>query len=250
MGRGSSGAGGGGGGGGGAKTPSGVTLDEFQQMDEQQQVDTIDRILADSSIVVPGYLDNSDTSKVMYALGANGKPDVVPDSAFDALPGRELYRTVYEKGNMPPPSAQDITDQIRYGDYTQMSGRGGSAYGRALYFASSFGESASYGDSYASSKIMRVKIKGNANLAKDSVLRRKLNSSSYAKYGSTDGKALLAISLGYDGWYDSSSGYNMILNRSCLVASDTSKSIYSKGTSKRATGWRNTASNWAGARDS
>lgn len=252
MGRGRSGASkAGGGGGGGVKlqaagggTPSGVTLDQFRQMDEATQVSTMNQILNDPSIKVPAYLDGSDTSKLMYALGMDNKPTVVDDSTLDGLPGRELFRTVYEtRGTMPPPSSTDITDQIRHGDYTQMSGSGGSAYGRGLYFASSFRASALYGSGEQNPTIMRAKLNPNAKMASYRSLQSAYTNSNFPWRGH-DGIALFAIAKGYDGWYDSSSGYNILLNRSALTASSKNKNIYTAG--KRSNGLE---TSWAYAVD-
>ena len=137
MGRGRSGAGKSGGGGGNAstpkaKTPSGVDYNSFMKMSDSQKYSTIDNILNDKNIQVPNYLDGSDTSKVMYALGMTNKPQVVSDSQLDSMPGKDLYRTVYEEGSMPPPSSADILDQIRTGDLTRLSGSGGSVHGRRV----------------------------------------------------------------------------------------------------------------------
>lgn len=236
MGRGSSGASKGGGGGGAsrpaaASTPSGVTVQQFQSMSEAQQIQTINSILANNSIVVPAYLDSSSTSKVMYALGMNNKPDVVSDSALDKMPGSDLYRTVYEqRGTMPPPAARDITDQIRNGEFTQLSGAGGSVHGRALYFASSFYGSASYGFGEKKPTIMRCKLKSTANIANESRLNSSYRNSAFGRrFGQYDydGKALFAIAKGYDGWSDGR--YTMILNRGALTASSQNKSIYHVG---------------------
>lgn len=231
MGRGSSGAGKGGGAGvkAGGGTPSGVTLDQFRQMDEQQQIATIDNILSSATITVPQYLDGSDTTKVMYALGMSNKTTVVDEKTLNAMQGRELFRTVYEDGSMPPPSSNDILDQVRNGDYTQLSGSGGSAHGRAIYFATSFKESADYGKYRQNPAVMRCKLNANANMINERTLNAQFqNSAFFGKYSSTDGKALFAISKGYDGWFSQWSGYNMILNRGALTSSSQSKTIRAK----------------------
>lgn len=241
MGRGSSKVGGGGGGGGSARanTPSGVSMDQFNQMSMDQKVQTINNILNDPSITVPHYLDNSDTSKVLYALGMNNKPTVVDDATLDSMQGRELFRTVYERGSMPPPSSQMIADQIRNGDYTQMSGSGGSAHGRALYFATNFGSSASYGNSERNALIMRGKLNPNAKIANEGNLFNSSNRewqtfqrnlSSSGNINSRDHKALFAMSKGYDGWY--SGNYTMIINRGALTMSSQNKSITTGGQTK------------------
>lgn len=246
MGRGSSGLSGGSGGGGGAAkpttTPSGITYEDFMGKSEGERYTIMADIINDSSIRVPSYLDDSDTSKVMYALGMSQKPAVVSDSQLDSMPGHEAFRTVYEAGSMPPPSSQDVVDQIRSGDFTQMSGRGGSAHGRALYFArDDFSESASYGLFERNPRVMRTKISPTAKIVSESTLTRRMRadssfSSTHGSY-SADSYALYAISHGIDGWHDRGSGYTMIINRGCLTASSTTKSIYQSGTQRMARSW-------------
>ena len=230
MGRGSSKAGGGGGKG---KTPSGYTIDDFNKMSADEKIDTLNNIIADRNIKVPAYLDDSDTSKVLYALGMDKKPTVVSDDALDKMQGREIFRTVYEDAScMPPPSSTDITDQIRNGDYTQLSGKGGSAHGRALYFATDFKDSALYGSGEKNPVIMRAKINSNARMAdehqlyvhmrNDNKFDNNIFTSSHA-----DKTALYALYSGYDGWY-SNYGYEMIINRGVITTSSKNKQIYGK----------------------
>ncbi len=163
MGRGSSKAGGG----GGKPTPSGVTYKQFVQMTDQEQADLLAKIIDDPNIKVPSYLDDSLTSKIMVALGMNGKPKVVDDATLDGMQGRELYRTVYEMGSMPPPSTDAIIDQIRYGDFTQMSGKGGSYHGRAIYFATDLTDSTMYGSGERNPMVMRAKLNPNAKIGRE-----------------------------------------------------------------------------------
>ena len=229
MGRGSSKAGSGGGGSqrNPANTPSGVSYSEFLQMPESQRITTMENIISDSSIVVPDYLDGSDTSKVLYALGMNNKPTVVSDAQLDAMQGRELFRTVYESGSMPPPSSDAVLDQIRYGDYTQMSGKGGSVHGRAIYFATSYSGSATYGHGEKNALVSRAKINSDAKIVSQATLTSQMQSKGFNVRGtiSTDQRALYAIAQGIDGWY--SGRYTMIVNRGALTMSSTNKSTKS-----------------------
>lgn len=225
MGRGSSKAGGGGGG----KTPSGVTYQQFMQMTDDQKYDTINSILGNQNIQVPNTLDNSDTTKVIYALGMKQRPTVVSDSQLDTLPGREIYRTVYESGSMPPPTTDAVLDEIRNRDYTHMSGSGGSAHGRAIYFATSFTDSADYGRGEQNPMVMRAKINPGAKILRESNLTSQMqNDTNFGSRvtnlsSSRDSKALWALSHGIDGWY--SNTYTMIVNRGALTASSQNKSI-------------------------
>ena len=224
-----------------AKTPSGLTFDDFQKLSDSEKVDAINRIIDDSNIKVPYYLDSSDTSKVMYALGMDKKPTIVTDKALDAMPGKEIFRTVYEGGTMPPPSSKDILDQIRSGDYTQMSGSGGSAYGRALYFATNVPDSASYGKGRRNPQMLRAKIDPTAKIRAYTTLYAEMKNDTgfqnkiHAKHKngvySADSTALYAIYKGFDGWY--SGTYSMLLNRGVLAVSDTSKVVNSSYTSRQ-----------------
>lgn len=251
-GRGSSSSSGGGGAGGGAgggtqpqasasgATPSGVTLDQFNQMTQQQKYDTINNILDDPNIVVPNYLDDSATSKVMYALGMNKPTTVVSDAQLDSMPGREIYRTVYEQGTMPPPSSADVLDQIRNGEYTQLSGFGGSAHGRAIYYATDFHDSAIYGRSERNPMVMRAKINPNANIRSESSLYSQMQNDMEWRSSNLKGKfygnyslgpdemALYAISHNVDGWYSRS--YTMMINRGVMTSSSQNKRIGAKDT--------------------
>ena len=213
-----------------ANTPSGVSYSQFMSMTEDERFDVMDKIINDRSIVTPDYLDNSVSSKVIYALGMDNKPAVVSDAQLDAMQGRELFRTVYEKGTMPPPSSDAILDQIRNGDYTQMSDSGGSAHGRAIYFATAYHDSAIYGHGERNAMVMRAKINPNAKVVREMNLYSQMQakSSFMSKFGNVnhrDQYALFAVSQGIDGWYSGS--YTMIVNRGALTASDLNKTVRS-----------------------
>lgn len=244
MGRGSSGLRGGGGGGGAkANTPSGIDYQQFMAMSDDQKFQTAQNIINDPNIVVPDYLDKSDTSKVIYALGMDNKPTVVSESQFDNVAGREIYRTVYEKGSMPPPTSADVLDQVRNGDYTQMSGSGGSAHGRALYFATDFTDSTDYGSGERNAMVTRAKINSGANIVKESTIRTMMqNDKNYSNRSSwidKDSIAIYALSNGIDGWY--SGTYTMMVNRGALTISDQNRRIGKRNTSAAV---RNTAASW------
>lgn len=240
MGRGASKASGGGGGTvQPANTPSGISYDQFMKMSESERWQTIDSILSNPNIVTPSSMDDSDTSKVIYALGMTNKPTVVSDAQLDGMPGKEIYRTVYEqRGSMPPPSSKDILDQIKNGDYTYMSGAGGSMHGRAIYFATDFGDSAIYGSGEKNPQVMRAKISPNAKIVSESNIRSQMQQKGYSPRTSSsrDNIALYALSQGIDGWFSSS--YTMMVNRGVLTASSQNKTIKSG---------RNTAYTWSSA---
>jgi len=223
-----------------ATTPSGITYTQFMAMSDSEKFQTMDDIISNPNIQVPDYLDDSVTSKVMYGLGMNGKPRVVSDSELDNIDGTELFRTVYEKGTIPPPSSDGILDQIRNGDYTQMSGSGGSALGRAIYFADDFVESALYGDAEKNAMVMRAKVNKNAKIADyDTLQKAMVNDSAFTEYRHKyrmssskykDSVSLYAIAKGYDGW-NRRHNY-MLLNRSALTVSSQNKRINTQGNDK------------------
>lgn len=237
-----------------ANTPSGVSYKDFMKMSDSQKYSTMRNIINDNNIKVPVYLDGSDTSKVMYALGMNQTPTVVSDDQLDKMPGRELYRTVYQTGTMPPPSSDDVLDQIRNGEYTQLSGRGGSVHGRALYFATDFTGSSSYGMGEKNAMVMRAKIDPKANIRSENSLRTQMATDANwnSVSGSRDDIALYALAKGIDGWY--SGGYTMMVNRGVLTASSKNKYITSgKGAGQTKTGrlrkGYSYASSWSAAED-
>ena len=214
-----------------AGTPSGVTYDQFMQMSEEQKFSTIRDIIDDRSIVVPDYLDSSETTKVMYALGMAEKPTVVSDDQLDTMDGLVIYRTVYEGDGMPPPSSDAILDQIRHGDYTQMSGSGGSAHGRAIYFATDFEDSRIYGDGEKNALIMRAKIKPGSKFVHESTLKREMldkhiTTGTFSYCSPQDVRSLYALSQGIAGWF--SGTYTMIVNRGSLIASSQNKKTSGK----------------------
>ncbi len=232
-----------------ANTPSGIDYNQFMAMTDAQKYQTIDDILNNSNIKVPSYLDSSDTNKVIYGLGMANKPTVVSDSQLDAMPGKDLYRTVYESGSMPPPSSAGILDQIRNGDYTQLSGKGGSVHGRALYFArDDFSGSTSYGMRGRNAMVMRAKINPNAKIVSESKLDNDMrNDTAFHNKFFTKGydeKALYALSHGIDGWYSGS--YSMIINRGALTASSQNKSTR-KALKSGKPSTRSGATSWANA---
>ena len=221
-----------------ANTPSGVTYNQFLQMSDTEKYKLMDDIINDTSIVVPRELDSSVTSKIIYALGMTEKPTVVSDSQLDAIKGRAYYRTVNDYGNM---SASEILNQIKSEDYTQLASGGGTAHGRALYFANTFVGSQMYGSSTAT--MMRVKLKPTANIVKEDDLVLRIVRD--ASFGSTriglsfpDSYACYAIAHGIDGWYDKRNGYLMMVNRGALVASSVNKKVSGDSLGRFPSGWK------------
>jgi len=214
------------------KTPSGVTYEQFMKMSKKQRYDLIDKIIKDENIKVPDYLDDSYATKVMYGLGMTNKPTIISDAELDKIKGQDLFRTVYDtdKGI----TGKQIIEQIKTSDFTQMSGSGGSVFGKALYFAENYSESAYWGESDKNPVMMRVKIKSDAKtesyrvlidkMKKNKIFREKIekNPRMFSIYDS-NAVSLYAISHGLDGWYDIGRGFTMIINRGALAVSSTTK---------------------------
>ena len=221
-----------------ADTPSGVTYEQFMAMSEDDKNNIILDIVNNPNIVVPDYLDKSATSKVMYALGMNNKPEVVSDSKLDKIKGESLYRTVSDAETI---SAVDILEQIRYGDYTRLSGDYTSLYGRAIYFATDFKNSAAYGESTA--RMARAKLNPNAKIVSDSDLQKMVGKNVFFQNTpglDDDATSLTALVNGIDGWRITphvgiKNDYVMIINRKALTFSSTSKIIDSKKSWRKCT---------------
>ncbi|MBR0315670.1 MAG: hypothetical protein IJQ99_02250 [Synergistaceae bacterium] len=221
-----------------ADTLSGVSYEQFFAMSDEDKADFVFNVINNPNIIVPDYLDDSVTSKVMYALGMNNKPIVVSDSELDKLPGEDLYRTVYDTPDSSI-SSTEILDQIRHSDYTQLSGSGGSVYGRAIYFATDFERSAMFGIEETNPVMMRAKINPNAkiievhnlsNISTNSRFIKKLQTrikGDYTKDFSNDWMSLTALANGIDGWKLNKNKYDyvMVLNRRALTVSSKSKKV-------------------------
>ena len=217
-------------------TPSGVDRDGFMKMSDAEKEQFVSRVLGDPNIQVPAYVDSSMISKVMYSLGMNKKPDVVDDATFDQMKANgdfqfnnDMFRTVYNGANGI--TGLDVAQSNLRGDYTQVSGSGGSAHGKAIYFAggqTGLAESMYYQDGYRGGNVtMRANVKKSAKIVNESDVE---NSSFYSRYQNagysrSEAKALAALSMGADGWRRNYSNYHytMIINRGALTASSSVK---------------------------
>jgi len=208
----------------GANTPAGISYDEYMKMNVSQKQRIVHDILNDKSIKVPPYLDGSDTTKVIYSLGMNRKPKVVSDIALTAMKGKAMYRTMNDADDGSI-SGYDIAKQVRTGDYTQMSGKGGSVHGRALYFASSVRASAMYANNKGSTMI-RAKVNPGAKVVSESKLNAEISQKNISfSRNPDDNMALYALSQGYAGWKHSPTGYVMIVDRGEITVSAKQKSV-------------------------
>ena len=260
MGRGSSGAGGGGGGVakalGSATLPNvtnqvvpptpqqvaqgnilptgGVAFKDFEKMTDDQKADVIDKALHTG---VPMFLDDSGIQRFAYFTGMSDKPNLVSDAQLSQMSGRELFRTVndaYDSSKDIGYTANDIVKQISSGDFTMYSDSGGSAYGKAVYFASSVRSSAGYSGRNAT--MMRAKVTGGKSMSYSSA--QSMFSSALSKgdklaraCAQADHRSatnLYALAKGYD--ILTTSDYCMVLNRRCLSVSTKTNKVTS-GTS-------------------
>ena len=261
MGRGTSKAGGGGAGGGGMTqqlppvtnqvqlpTPQqvaagdvlpqgGVPFADFEKMTDDEKAQVISDALRTGT---PLFLDDSGIQRFAYFTGMNNTPKVVTDAQLDAMKGHELFRTVNDVYNRKKDigyTATDIAKQITDGDFTMYSDSGGSAYGKAIYFASSVSSSSGYSNGKNGSAMIRAKITG-GNAISDRALSNMWNTALHnndpvakacAKADSSSARNLFALAKGYD--IVTTSDYHMVLNRRCLSVSSRIKTGVTYGTS-------------------
>ncbi|MBR0075487.1 MAG: hypothetical protein IJP96_07015 [Synergistaceae bacterium] len=236
--------------------PAGVTYDQFLQMSNDEKYNLMDKIIKDDNIKVPDYLDDSASTKVIYALGMNNKPTVVSDSELDKIPGNDLYRGIRDNSDFNI-SAKEIADQLKYNEYTQLSKKGSSLLGRGIYFApNDFLVALDYASAYNlvnNGLIIRAKINPNAKMStvkkignkikEDSMFnktflpketREKVLNNPHFYYSisavTPDSYALYAIAHGIDGWRDSTINEVIMINRRALTFSSTNKrAVYKSG---------------------
>ena len=214
----------------------GVAFSKFEQMTDDEKADVIDSAL---STGVPMFLDDSGMQRFAYFTGMSDKPTVVSDSSLDGMQGEEIFRTVNDTYNSNKDIAytsRDIADQIMHGDFTMYSDSGGSAYGRAIYFANNYNDSSWYGNSNKNPVTIRAKLSGKkiSYSQANNDYRTAYSSGdklavACSKAGGRDAANLYALARGYDYTYDSTGSYRMVLNRRCLNVSSTVKSTIMGG---------------------
>ena len=208
----------------GAGTPSGVSYNMFMQMDKDERYDTMASILRDPNIKVPDSLDKSDTTKILYALGMDGKPTVVSDARLDSKNGTEVFMTVSDqRSGGKTTTSGDRINSIKTDKFVAMESDRNSRYSRGLQFEDSVSNSASSQTVTQNPEMIRAKIKPNAKIADYYTLA---NDSAYRRTGADyyDKVAVNALANGYDGWKTGSGTY-VILNRSALNVSSTTKKL-------------------------
>ena len=216
-----------------------ASYDAFRKMTDDQKADVI---MQARNTQVPLFLAQNDLQKVLYGLKLNDKPTLVDDSVLDAMPGKDLYRTVNDSKDMANRikyTAVDVANQVIRGSVTRVSDTGGSVHGRGIYFSDSYHGSTTYGNhrgNVSKTAVVRVKLSPNARTVSesraDSGVMQEIRSGSklgkaISKVGHTDRTAIWALAKGYDAIV-ASNGYYVVINRSSLVAS---KAINPMGTS-------------------
>lgn len=216
----------------------GKSIDAFfngtSQEREQMVLDAV------NSTDIADHLSNSVLQKFMAANDFRDKPQVVDTSTFNKIKGTSYYRTVnnvYDSVNDRSYSPQVVLSQLMYGDQTRYSDTGGSAYGRALYFAKDFNESRLYGQSSGKSLMARFKFNDKAKIADDGSLYKEITRitrgslsvltprekrirdilKKVEKQDRQSVRPIYALIQGYDAYYNSNAGYMMVLSRKNMV---------------------------------
>lgn len=213
---------------------------DFLKLDEDGRVDAISQAITED---VPDHLSNTDFQKVVYNLDFNDKPDLVDDKTLDSMNGTELFRTVntiYDRQHDLSYTAKEIAKQLSSGSVTRTSDNGGSAYGRGIYFANDYRDSAGYGRSYNDinkTAMVRAKLNSNAKpISYSSAVRgAQQEISSGSKLGQMLRKvdresqpSIYSLVKGYN-VMDNGYGYYVILNRKALSVSKTVKATNTSG---------------------
>lgn len=218
----------------------GKSYETFMSDTEDDKVDAIEKAMSQP---VPMHLSDTSFQRAIYNLDLNDKPDLVDDKTLDSMSGTNIYRTVnsvYDSSNDYKYTPTEIAKQIQLGSSTRTSDNGGSAYGRGIYFADSYSDSASYGNRYGDitkTAVIRAKLNKNAKvmsyytasngasneIRKGTKLGNMLNKADYRSQSS-----LYALAKGYN-VIDNGSGYYVILNRRALTMSKDIKPANSNG---------------------
>ena len=208
--------------------------DAFMAMTDDQKADFISQNISQG---VPAHLAQNDFQRFIYNSGLNEKPDVVSDATLDSMKGTEIFRTVnnvYDRQNDISYNADQIAKQVMAGKVTRVSDNGGSVYGRGIYFADSYGDSASYGSTTGNVKktaVVRAKLNNNAkvinyNQARNGATREMASGSKLGKTlrkcDTASQASIYAMAKGYN-VISSGHGYMNVLNRNAITMSDTVK---------------------------
>ena len=207
----------------------------FMAMSDDDKADVISKAVSQG---VPDHLSQSDFQKFIYNSGLNDKPDVVDDATLDSMNGQELFRnvnSVYDDDNDIGYTAQQIAKQVMAGRVTRTSDNGGSAYGRGIYFATTYGSSAMYGHTTGNiqkTAVMRAKLNNNAKIISYNKAvngcNKEISSGSklgkiLAKCDPASAHSIYAMCKGYNVISDGYNDYMTVLNRGALTMSSTIK---------------------------
>lgn len=207
-----------------------ASYDAFMGMSDDQKADAISQMVQQD---VPVFLADNDFQKLTFTMGLNDKPQLVDDNVLDTMNGTEIFRTinsVNDTKNRIKYDADTIASQVQRGTVTRVSDSGGSAYGRGIYFADTYRESAVYGRSTGNIKttaVIRAKLNSNAKVIDYSTalkgVRSEISSGSklgkaLAKCDGASQSSIWALSKGYN-IITSGHGYYNILNRNAVTMS-------------------------------
>ena len=215
-----------------------VDYADYMKLSDDEKADAMAQIMKND---LPNMLDKSFTQKMLYYTDIEGKPKVVSDAQLDNELGQELFRTVhdvYDRATDVSYTAKQIYNQIAKGDYTAVSGSGGSAYGKGIYFASTYRGSTAYAVGNKKNVTMRAKLNSNARTvdyytaikgAQNEIARGTKMGRMYARMSAEDQSSVWALNNGYNVVTDSKHGadYHVVLDRRAITMS--SKTTDSSG---------------------
>ena len=207
----------------------GVAFSEFQNMTDDEKAQVVKDAL---NTGVPLFLEDSGIQRFAYFTGMSDKPTTVSDSQLDKMSGVDLYRTVndaYSRDTDIGYTSNDIYRQIKDGDFTMYSDSGGSAHGKAIYFAADYGDSAIYsGAAKDHPLMMRAKVTSGGTID-ESKLDAMYNSAlgkgdklakACSRADRSSARNLYALAKGYSVITPTYGTYYMVLNRGALSMSD------------------------------
>lgn len=220
-----------------------ATYNQFMAMTDDEKADFIDANIKQG---VPAHLAQNDFQRFIYNSGMNEKPDVVDDATLDKMTGTEIFRTVnnvYDSKNDISYNADQIAKQVMAGRVTRVSDNGGSAYGRGIYFADNYADSAGYGSTTGNVKktaVMRGKLNNNAKVIDYYKASAGVNKeiSSKSKLGKTLSKCDSASQVSI---YAMSKGYNVISNGNSYLNVLNRNAVTMSSSVKASKGWNG---NW------
>lgn len=204
-----------------------VDYSDYMKLSDDEKADAMRQIFKNG---VPDFLDDSDLQKFLYYTDIEGKPDVVSDSALDQMQGRSLYRTVHDEYDASQDvgySAKQIYNQIATGEFTRVSGKGGSAYGKGIYFADDYTGSTVYGTGNPKKDLtMRAKFNSKARVVSYSQANRGVSQAMasgsklgrvYRSLDSQSAASIWALNNGYN--VIDAGSYKVVLDRRALSLS-------------------------------